>query len=32
MVDYMVKLGYIEEGLKAEDILDTMFLRDEKKI
>ena len=28
MIDYMVKLGYIEEGLKAEDILDTRFLRD----
>ena len=32
MIDYMVKLGYIEEGLKAEDILDTKFLRDGKKI
>ena len=28
MIDYMVKLGYIEEGFKAEDILDTRFLRD----
>ena len=27
-IDYMAKLGYIEEGLKAEDILDTRFLRD----
>ncbi len=27
-IDYMVKLGYIEEGLKAEDILDTRFLRE----
>ena len=32
MIDYMVKLGYIEEGLKAEGILDTRFLRDGKKI
>ena len=30
MIDYMAKLGYIEEGLKAEDILDTRFLRDGK--
>jgi NitT/TauT family transport system substrate-binding protein len=28
MIDYMVKLGYIEEGLKAEDILDIRFLRE----
>ena len=28
MIDYMVKLGYIEEGRKAEDILDTRFLRE----
>ncbi|RJS79278.1 hypothetical protein CW713_08575 [Methanophagales archaeon] len=27
-IDYMAKSGYIEKGLKAEDILDTMFLRD----
>ena len=26
MIDYMVKLGYIEKGIKAEDILDTRFL------
>ena len=30
MIDYMAKLGYIEEGLKAEDILDTRFLQDGK--
>jgi len=30
MIDYMVKLGYIEEGLKAGDILDTGFLLDGK--
>ena len=29
-IDYMAKLGYIEEGLKAEDILDAGFLRDGK--
>lgn len=26
MIDYMAKLGYIEEGFRAEDILDTRFL------
>ena len=31
-IDYMAKLGYIEKGLKAEDILDTRFLQDGKKI
>ena len=30
MIDYMVKLGYIQEGIKAEDILDTRFLQEEK--
>ena len=28
MIDYMAKLGYIDEGIKAEDILDTRFLRE----
>jgi len=28
MIDYMAKLGYIDEGVKAEDILDTRFLRE----
>ncbi|MBC2698888.1 MAG: ABC transporter substrate-binding protein [ANME-2 cluster archaeon] len=26
MIDFMVELGYIEEGMKAEDMLDTTFL------
>jgi len=30
MIDYMVKLGYIEKGVKAGDILDTWFLLDGK--
>ncbi len=27
-IDYMVKLGYIKKGFKAEDILDLRFLKD----
>lgn len=26
MIDFMVELGYIEEGMRAEDMLDTTFL------
>ncbi len=28
MIDYMVELGYIEEGMRAEDMLDTTFLQE----
>ena len=31
MIDYMVGLGYIEEGIKADDILDTQFLEGDKR-
>ena len=27
-IDYMMKLGYIDEEIKAEDILDTRFLHE----
>lgn len=30
MIDYMAKHGYIEDAFRAEDILDTRFLQDEK--
>ncbi len=29
MIDYMVELGYIEEGMRAEDMLDTTFLQED---
>ncbi len=29
MIDYMVELGYIEEGMRAEDMLDTRFLQED---
>ena len=29
MMDYMVELGYIEEGMRAEDMLDTRFLQED---
>ncbi len=29
MIDYMVELGYIGEGLRAEDMLDTTFLQED---
>jgi len=29
MIDYMVELGYIEEGIRAEDMLDTTFLQED---
>jgi len=29
MIDYMVELGYIEEGMRAEDMLDTTFLQEQ---
>ncbi|MCK4731283.1 MAG: ABC transporter substrate-binding protein [Methanophagales archaeon] len=30
MIDYMMELGYIDEKIKAEDILDTRFLQEGK--
>jgi NitT/TauT family transport system substrate-binding protein len=32
MIDRMAKLGYIEEGVRADDILDTRFLQDERDV
>jgi len=32
MIDCMAKLGYIEEGLRANEILDTRFLQDERDV
>ena len=32
MIDCMAKLGYIEEGLRAEEVLDTRFLQDERDV
>jgi len=32
MIDCMAKLGYIEEGLRADDILDTRFLQGERDV
>ena len=29
MIDFMVELGYIEEGMRAEDMLDTTFLQED---
>ncbi len=29
MIDYMVELGYIEEGMRAKDMLDTRFLQED---
>ncbi|NAS89233.1 nitrate ABC transporter substrate-binding protein [ANME-1 cluster archaeon AG-394-G21] len=32
MIDYMAKLGYIEEGVRADEILDTRFLQGERDV